>query len=201
MPVLPTRLTSLIQRLCVATCAGRDSSLRCNAIKITQYAKNKWYRLLFRNKNRCLRGPILRDDPKNFEGGRRVGFVSLVCQWNSPKVKNSSSLRNEFSVHYELLVNIFNLAHRISPDLRFCHACFAGLKLALRALVDPPVRPRVTHVAIPEDESGIGLDHLEGVFALAWLGHFDNAELRLALSSTGEVGKEDTLFVFGYLMC
>lgn len=29
----------------------------------------------------------------------------------------------------------------------------------------------MTHVAIPEDESGVGLDHLEAVFALSWLCH------------------------------
>jgi hypothetical protein len=29
----------------------------------------------------------------------------------------------------------------------------------------------VAHVAIPEDEGGVGLDHLEGVFAFSWLGH------------------------------
>lgn len=26
-------------------------------------------------------------------------------------------------------------------------------------------------VAVPEDEGRVGLDHLEGVFALSWLGH------------------------------
>jgi hypothetical protein len=29
----------------------------------------------------------------------------------------------------------------------------------------------VAHVAIPKDECGVGLDHLEGVFAFAGLGH------------------------------
>jgi hypothetical protein len=29
----------------------------------------------------------------------------------------------------------------------------------------------MAHVAVPEDEGGVGLDHLEGVFALSWLGH------------------------------
>jgi hypothetical protein len=64
--------------------------------------------------------------------------------------------------------------HRIfghCTDLRFRHACFAGLQFALGTFVDPPVRSGVAHVAIPEDEGGVGLDHLEGVFALAGLGH------------------------------
>lgn len=30
----------------------------------------------------------------------------------------------------------------------------------------------MAHVAIPEDECRIGFDHLEGVFALSWFGHF-----------------------------
>jgi hypothetical protein len=64
--------------------------------------------------------------------------------------------------------------HQISghcTDLRFRHARFAGLQFALGTFVDPPVGPGVAHVAIPEDERGVGLDHLEGVFAFAWLGH------------------------------
>jgi hypothetical protein len=56
-------------------------------------------------------------------------------------------------------------------DLRFCHASFAGLQFALGTFVDPPVRPGVAHVAIPKDKCGVGLDHLEGVLAFAWLGH------------------------------
>ena len=56
-------------------------------------------------------------------------------------------------------------------DLRFRHACLACLELALGALVDPPVRPGMAHVAVPEDEGGVGLDHLERVFALSWLCH------------------------------
>jgi hypothetical protein len=40
-------------------------------------------------------------------------------------------------------------------DLRLRHAGFACLKFALGTLVNPPVRPGVAHVAIPEDESRI----------------------------------------------
>lgn len=40
-------------------------------------------------------------------------------------------------------------------DLRFRHACLACLELALGALVDPPVRPGMAHVAVPEDEGRI----------------------------------------------
>lgn len=56
-------------------------------------------------------------------------------------------------------------------NLRFRHACLACLELALRALVDPPVRAGMAHVAVPEDEGGVGLDDLERMFALSWLGH------------------------------
>jgi hypothetical protein len=31
----------------------------------------------------------------------------------------------------------------------------------------------MAHVAVPKDEGGVGLDHLEGVFALSWLGHYE----------------------------
>ena len=50
-------------------------------------------------------------------------------------------------------------------------AWLAGLKLALRALVDEPMWTGVAHVAVPENQCGVGLDDLEAVFALAWLGH------------------------------
>lgn len=36
--------------------------------------------------------------------------------------------------------------------------------------------PRVAHVAIPEDEGGVGFDHLESVLAFAWLGHCNEAK-------------------------
>ena len=35
----------------------------------------------------------------------------------------------------------------------------------------------MAHIAIPEDECCIGLDHLEGVFALAGLGHCVDTEM------------------------
>jgi len=50
-------------------------------------------------------------------------------------------------------------------------AWLAGLELAFRALVDEPVRSRVAHVAIPEDQGGVGLDDFEAVFALSGLRH------------------------------
>jgi hypothetical protein len=64
-----------------------------------------------------------------------------------------------------------HIISRHCTDLRFRHASFASLQFALGTFVDPPVRPGVAHVAIPKDEGGVGLDHLEGVFAFAWLGH------------------------------
>lgn len=33
------------------------------------------------------------------------------------------------------------------------------------------MRSAVAHVAVPEDEGGVGLDHLERVFTAAWNGH------------------------------
>jgi len=60
---------------------------------------------------------------------------------------------------------------KTSSATGFRRACLACLELALGALVDPPVRPGMAHVAVPEDEGGVGLDHLERVFALSWLGH------------------------------
>jgi len=47
------------------------------------------------------------------------------------------------------------LANWDAVDIRFCHACLACLELALGALVDPPVRAGMAHVAIPEDESRV----------------------------------------------
>lgn len=40
-------------------------------------------------------------------------------------------------------------------DLCLRHAGLACLEFALGTLVDPPVRPGVAHVAIPEDKSRI----------------------------------------------
>jgi hypothetical protein len=68
----------------------------------------------------------------------------------------------------------------VTIDLRLCHTGLACLEFALRALVDPPVGSRVAHVAIPEDECGVGLDHLEGMFAFAGLGHCVEAGCELA---------------------
>ena len=45
------------------------------------------------------------------------------------------------------------------------------LQFALGALEDEPMRARVAHVAVPEDEGGVGLDHFEAVLALARLRH------------------------------
>lgn len=60
----------------------------------------------------------------------------------------------------------------MTSDLfRLCGARTACLELALRTLEDEPMWTRMAHVAVPEDESGVGLDHLEGVLALARLRH------------------------------
>lgn len=47
----------------------------------------------------------------------------------------------------------------------------AGLELAAGTFVDEPVRAGVAHVAVPEDEGGVGLDDPERVGALGRLGH------------------------------
>ncbi len=31
----------------------------------------------------------------------------------------------------------------------------------------------MAHVAVPEDEGGVGLDHVEGMLAIGWSGHDD----------------------------
>jgi hypothetical protein len=48
----------------------------------------------------------------------------------------------------------------------------AGLEFAVRALEDEIVRARMALLAVPEDESGIGFEHLELVGAAVWLGHY-----------------------------
>ena len=50
-------------------------------------------------------------------------------------------------------------------------ASLAGLQFALGALVDKPVWPTMTHVAVPEDESGVRFYRLEYMLALRGLGH------------------------------
>lgn len=52
-----------------------------------------------------------------------------------------------------------------------CGASPASLELALGALVDEPMWSQVAHVAVPENESRVGFDHLEGVLALSGFGH------------------------------
>ena len=47
----------------------------------------------------------------------------------------------------------------------------AGLELAVIALEDEPVRAGLADAAVPQDQRGVGLDDLEGVGALAWIGH------------------------------
>jgi hypothetical protein len=84
-----------------------------------------------------------------------------------------------------------HLTKCIPSDIRFCHACFARLEFALGTLVNPPMGSGVAHIAIPEDECCIGLYHLEGVFALAGLGHCVDTEMEVSLMGVGKVGKED----------
>jgi hypothetical protein len=59
----------------------------------------------------------------------------------------------------------------------------------------------VAHVAIPKDECRIRLDDLEGVFALAGLGHSVDAELQVSFGKSVRVGREDKLFMGGFVMC
>jgi hypothetical protein len=47
----------------------------------------------------------------------------------------------------------------------------ACLQLAVGAFVDEGVRPRMAQVAIPLNESGVGLDHVERMRAASGLGH------------------------------
>ena len=74
-------------------------------------------------------------------------------------------------------------------------ACLACLELALGALVDPPVRPGMAHIAVPEDEGGVGLDDLEGVFALSWLGHCEVVWVGVSCFLVGYGEMDDILFV------
>ena len=46
-----------------------------------------------------------------------------------------------------------------------------GLDLAFGALKDEPMRPRVALVAIPQDQGGVRLDHLEDVLAFSGFRH------------------------------
>lgn len=56
-------------------------------------------------------------------------------------------------------------------NLRLRTASLACLQLAFCALVNPPVRAGVAHVAVPQDERCVRLDHLESVFAFARFCH------------------------------
>ena len=49
----------------------------------------------------------------------------------------------------------------------------AGVQLAVSALEDEPMWPRVTEVAHPLNETGFGLDDLEVVIAVTGDGHGD----------------------------
>lgn len=49
----------------------------------------------------------------------------------------------------------------------------ARLELAILALVDEGMRARMAQIAIPLDEVGVGLDHLELVLAVCRGGHGD----------------------------
>lgn len=59
----------------------------------------------------------------------------------------------------------------VSLTLGFGRARTAGLDFAFGTFIDVPVGAGVTHVAVPEDESGVGFDDLEGVLALARFRH------------------------------
>lgn len=60
------------------------------------------------------------------------------------------------------LREVSKMTHR---ELRLGRAWPTRLQLAVGALVDVPMRPRVAHVAVPEYEGRVGLDDLEGVRA------------------------------------
>lgn len=58
----------------------------------------------------------------------------------------------------------------------FAYLCFrctslASLQLAARALVNHRVRSRMAQIAVPDDDGCIGLNDLEGVLAVYWVGH------------------------------
>lgn len=42
----------------------------------------------------------------------------------------------------------------------------------------------MAHVAVPQNQGGVRLDHLEGVLALSWLGHL-NEPVSEALAGSG----------------
>lgn len=53
-------------------------------------------------------------------------------------------------------------------------AWLARLQLAFRTFVDEPMRSRVAHIAVPENQRGIRFDDFEAVLALSGLGHCVN---------------------------
>ena len=61
------------------------------------------------------------------------------------------------------------------PLSSFGGAWIACLQFALCAFVNVPVWTGMAHVAIPEDQCCVGLDHLERVFAFRRFGHCDCA--------------------------
>lgn len=66
---------------------------------------------------------------------------------------------------------LVELCRSVTKILGFGRARPASLELAFGAFKDEPVRARMAHVAVPEDEGGVGLDHLEGMLAFAWFAH------------------------------
>ena len=87
-----------------------------------------------------------------------------ILHFDEQKVVDNFNLSN-------LLAFGFQLFTKKGTYLGFCCAWPACLQLALRTLVDEPVRSRVANIAVPQDEGGITLDHLEAVIALARLCH------------------------------
>jgi hypothetical protein len=58
----------------------------------------------------------------------------------------------------------------------------------------------MAHVAVPEDEGGVRLDHLEGVFALSWLGHCEVVRVSdwaLAVVEMSMGGKDVLVVIWG----
>lgn len=75
-----------------------------------------------------------------------------------------------------------------------------GFELAIVAFEYEPVRARLTHAAIPEDEGRVGFDDGEGVRALCRVGHWlcvvfpgGEREKRSRLVCWGQIWKVMTL--------
>jgi hypothetical protein len=71
---------------------------------------------------------------------------------------------------------------KINPPSCFVRAWPTGLQLAGLAFENIPVRARMAQIAVPEYQSGVRLDHLEGMVASSWYSHCANSFDEPALS-------------------